>query len=202
MATFAGTTVQPAQASNSIYFHKAVRQLPVAAEYNVGYSRDAWRYPFDADRDCRNTRAEVLQQETKAAIGWNWSGCTAVSGRWFSYFDGRTHTLASAVQIDHLVPLHEAHGSGGAPWGPLRKRAFANDLADRRSLNAMTSTLNSSKSARDPGEWLPPAGRCRYVAEWTAVKLRWGLRVDSRERAAVIRVADSCPNWLITYTRV
>ena len=110
------------------------------------------------------------------------------------------HSLASAVQIDHLVPLAEAHGSGGRAWTAARKKAFANDLAERRSLNAMTSTLNSSKQAKDPVEWLPPyvAARCRYITEWAAVKLRWRLSVDSRERAQLIYYGDRCTNVTIT----
>ena len=115
----------------------------MAVENNVGYDRATWRYGTDTHGDCYNTRAEVLQQETRAGIIY--IGCTAKTGRWLFYADNKMHKLASAVQIDHLVPLHEAHGSGGRAWTAARKKAFANDLSERRSLNAMTSTLNGSK---------------------------------------------------------
>ena len=193
----------PAQAAvYSAPLRTVVRQLPVAVENNVGYDRATWRYGSDTDGDCYNTRAEVLQQETRAGIVY--TGCTAKTGRWLSYADNKIHTLASAVQIDHLVPLAEAHGSGGRAWTAARKKAFANDLTERRSLNAMTSTLNSSKQAKDPAEWLPPyaAARCRYITEWAAVKLRWRLSVDARERAQLIYFADRCTNVMITVDRV
>jgi hypothetical protein len=34
------------------------------------------------------------------------------------------------------------------------------------------------------------------------VKIRWGLRVDSVEKAALIRYADSCPNVMVSVTKV
>jgi hypothetical protein len=36
------------------------------------------------------------------------SSCAAVSGRWYSPYDGATWTLASDVDIDHVVPLSNA----------------------------------------------------------------------------------------------
>jgi hypothetical protein len=48
---------------------------------------------------------------------------------------------------------------------------------------------------------MPPKNRCAYISQWVAVKIRWGLRVDSTEKAALIRYADSCPNVTLTVTR-
>lgn len=36
------------------------------------------------------------------------SSCAAVSGRWYSPYDGQTWTAASDVDIDHMVPLKNA----------------------------------------------------------------------------------------------
>jgi hypothetical protein len=79
--------------------------------------------------------------------------------------------------------------------------AFYNDLGDRRTLNAQTSALNASKQAKGPEAWMPPQNRCAYIGDWVAVKIRWGLRVDSIEKAALIRYAASCPNVTLTVTR-
>jgi hypothetical protein len=49
---------------------------------------------------------------------------------------------------------------------------------------------------------MPPANRCAYIGQWVAVKIRWGLRVDAAEKAALIRYADSCPNVRVSVTRV
>jgi hypothetical protein len=182
----------------------AARSLPVAAENNAGYDRNRYfGYWNDTNRDCQNTRAEVLFQETRAAVTYTTARrCTLRTGRWVSVWDNRTHTSASAVEIDHTVPVHEAWGSGARYWSQARRVAFYNDLGDSRSLNALTAALNSAKQARGPESWMPPANRCAYIGQWIAVKLRWGLRVDSVEKAALIRYADSCPNVRISVTRV
>lgn len=60
----------------------------------------------------------------------------------------------------------------------------------------MTTSLNQAKSADGPEDWLPPFARARsrYVVEWTGIKHRWALAVDTRERGALTRLADKCPN--------
>lgn len=181
----------------------AVRALPVAAEVNTGYDRDryfgVWK---DTNRDCQNTRQEVLIQETRAALAYTSRGCTVSRGRWVTSWDNRVHSYASTVQIDHTVPVHEAWGSGARNWSQTRRVAFYNDLSDSRTLSAQTSALNSAKQAKGPEAWLPPANRCAYIGQWVAVKIRWGLRVDSVEKAALVRLANSCPNVPITVTKV
>ena len=181
----------------------ATRSLPVAAEKNTGYDRDRYFGDWkDTNRDCQNTRAEVLIQESKVRTTYTTSRrCTVRSGKWVTNWDNRTHYSASAVQIDHLVPVHEAWGSGARSWSQARRAAFYNDLGDGRLLNAQTSNLNSAKQAKGPEDWMPARNRCKYVADWVAMKIRWGLKADSRERAALIRYADSCPATTIKVTR-
>lgn len=194
----------PAQAA-AIYsgtLRQAARALAVAAEYNAGYDRDRYFGQWkDLNRDCQNTRHEVLVQESKVTPVYASSGCTVVNGKWVTTFDNKAHTAASTVQIDHMVPVHEAWGSGARYWTQARRVAFYNDMGDGRSLNAQTSALNSSKQASGPEQWLPPVNRCAYVAQWVAVKIRWGLKVDSAERAALIRWADACPAATIKVAR-
>jgi hypothetical protein len=201
----AGVAV-PAEAASyySAPLRTAARSLAVAAENNTGYDRNRYfGYWNDANRDCQNTRAEVLLQETRSAVTYTTARrCTLRTGRWVSPWDNRIHTSASAVEIDHTVPVHEAWGSGARYWSQARRVAFYNDLGDSRSLNALTAALNSAKQARGPESWMPPANRCAYIGQWVAVKIRWGLRVDSAEKAALIRYADSCPNVRVSVTRV
>lgn len=194
----------PAQAATSTYsapLRTAVRQLPVAPEDTSAYDRDRYFGQWkDADRDCRSTRHEVLQQEGRD-LRWSSSGCTVVTGTWRSMYDGRTYTRAADLQIDHLVPVSEAWDSGARLWTQARRVAFYNDLGYGLSLNAIAPRLNQSKGDRGPEAWLPPANRCRYVEAWTAVKHRWRLKVDSAERAALVRLADGCPNTTIRVAR-
>ncbi|MDQ3222341.1 MAG: HNH endonuclease family protein, partial [Gemmatimonadota bacterium] len=159
-----------------------------------------WR---DADSDCKDTRAEVLMQETKVKVTFSSSSgyCRVVTGKWLSMFDNKTYTSASDVQIDHHIPVHEAWGSGARGWTQSRRVAFNNDLTDKRALNAVTSSLNSSKGARDPAEWMPPANRCNYIAKWVVVKARWRLSVDATEKATLQSYASSCTNITLRYHR-
>lgn len=83
---------------------------------------------------------------------------------------------------------------GGYQWDAATRVRYANDLGDSRTLVPVTGALNDDKQADDPQRWLPPRGRCRYVAEWVAVKTRWRLSVDPRERTALVQVVDRCPN--------
>ncbi|MGH4036012.1 hypothetical protein ACQB60_44755 [Actinomycetota bacterium Odt1-20B] len=60
----------------------------------------------------------------------------------------------------------------------------------------MSAHANRQKSDRDPAEWMPPyePARCRYIAEWIATKLRWGLSADAKEAAALTEYTHQCPN--------
>lgn len=117
-------------------------------------------------------------------------------------FDNKTHTSAITVQIDHMVPVHEAWGCGGKNWTQARRVAFCNDLGYARSLNAQTSSLNSSKQAFDPEQWMPPANQCAYITQWTVVKARWDMTVDKAQKAALISWADKCAAVKPTITKV
>ena len=44
---------------------------------------------------------------------------------------------------------------------------------------------------------MPPEHRCGYVGEWMPVKIRWGLKVGSKEKAALTRIAAACPDVTI-----
>lgn len=181
----------------------AVRQLAVAAEDNIGYDRDRYFGDWiDADGDCQNTRHEVLIAESQVPPTLSARRCTVTAGAWRSFYDGRLYTSPSQVDVDHLVPLAEAWGSGARSWTQARRVAFANDLGVAYALNAMPGALNSAKAARGPESWMPPVNRCRYVEIWTAVKHRWRLRVDPAERAALVGFADACPDNVLRVPRV
>ena len=183
-------------------FRTAVRQLPVAPENNAGFDRDRYFGDWiDADRDCQSTRHEVLIAESQVAPTYSSRRCTVTAGQWRSFYDGRTYILPTQLQIDHMVPVAEAWGSGGRGWTQARRVAFYNDLGVGYALNAMPSALNQSKQARGPEEWMPPVNRCRYVEIWTSIKHRWRLNVDPKEQAALIRFADACPNNLLSVPR-
>ena len=96
-------------------------------------------------------------------------------------------TDPSDVDIDHHVPLAEAHRSGADLWPLAKKQAFANDLLLSYTLIAVDDGTNSSKSDQDPAEWLPPNANyhCEYARNWVEVKNAYGLSYDAAEKSAI-----------------
>lgn len=188
------TLVAPAAHAEERTILSMLRSLTVAPERSTGYDRDLfphWDYLGD-DCDVRD-RVLIIEALRGPSTG---SSCPVGSGRWFSAFDGVTVRDPSALDIDHMVPLAEAWGSGARRWTTSVREAFANDLGYAGSLIAVTASSNRSKGDQDPAEWLPPrtAYRCTYVSEWIAVKWRWRLTVDSSEQASLRVLANSCGN--------
>ncbi|MGW2275749.1 HNH endonuclease family protein [Streptomyces yangpuensis] len=181
----------------------AVSALPLAVEDRTGYQRTSFRHwnAGELPADGCNTRAEVLLAEAVVypEIG---PGCTLTGGVWWSYYDEREVTPAGALDIDHMVPLAEAWDSGASGWTAARREAYANDQGQAASLVAVTARSNRAKADRDPAEWLPPSADalCRYGAEWTATKLRWGLAVDEAERDRLLDIAAGCGGTDVEFT--
>jgi hypothetical protein len=166
-------------------------QLTVGAEgSSSGYSRDKFPHWITQSGAC-NTREVVLKRD-----GTNVqqdSACAAVSGSWYSPYDGATWSAASDVDIDHMVPLAEAWRSGASSWTTAQRQSFANDLT-RPQLIAVTDNVNQSKGDQDPAEWMPPTSsyKCTYVRAWVHVKKHYNLTVDSAEKSALQSALNGC----------
>lgn len=169
----------------------ALASLAVVEESRTGYKRTLFKHWIDADGDGCNTRYEVLIAEAVKAPSVG-TGCRLTGGRWVSAYDGVQTSLTSKLDIDHLVPLAEAWDSGASAWSPDQRMRFANDLGDSRSLIAVTASSNRQKSDQDPAEWLPQRGRCMYLVNWIAVKVRWALSVDAAEEQALRALIAEC----------
>ncbi|MFE0255402.1 HNH endonuclease family protein [Streptomyces sp. NPDC059010] len=180
----------------------AVQSLPLAAEARAGYQRTSFKHWNAGQRptDGCNTRAEVLLNEA-VDPPQILPGCKLSGGRWWSYYDARWVTSASALDVDHMVPLAEAWDSGASQWTSARRESYANDLDAVTSLIAVSAGSNRSKADQDPAEWLPTASgvMCRYISEWTATKLRWGLTADAPEQETLTQLAEACAGTTVTY---
>lgn len=194
------TTVAKGGAARSVT--SVAAGIKVARERPAGYKRSLFTHWVDEDGDGCNTREEVLIAESTTRAQVDAYGCKVVAGDWYSPYDGRTHTDPSDLDIDHFVPLKEAWDSGAHSWSASRRRQFANDLSDARSLIAVTAGENRSKGDKDPSNWMPDRRDywCTYVATWVAVKSRWGLTMDRSEAGRVRKIASTCgsttvPAW-------
>lgn len=169
----------------------------VIAERGSGfeYDRRDWRHWIDADKDCQDTRAEVLILESAGTVSFATENrCRVVSGEWIGPWSGEVFVDASDVDVDHHVPLGHAHISGGWKWDDDRKRAYANDLKNPNSLQATSASVNRSKGKKPPDEWKPenPASWCRYAADWISVKQQWELTIGSGEKRALADMLTTC----------
>ncbi len=169
------------------------RPVPTPAP-SVPYSRNLYAGWMDADGDCQDTRQEVVIAESLVPVQLDSRGCNVSSGLWLDPYTGETFTVPGALDIDHFIPLAEAHASGASQW-PLQLRSqFSNDLSWPGSLIAVSASANRSKGARDPAQWLSPNEEfhCEYVTNWVLTKAYWHLAMDDAERDAVYSILEEC----------
>ena len=172
----------------------AVSALWVSTTNAEEYNRKLYRHWIDEDKDCQNTRMEVLIKESLTPVRLDSTGCRVLEGNWLCPYTGRTFTDPRKLDIDHYVPLAEAHESGGSSWTAQKRRDYANDLTHPNTLIAVYLGANRSKGKRDPALWMPPNEeyRCEYAIVWLSIKKYWGLSFDEAEREALHSIMDKC----------
>ena len=190
ITTTATTTAKPVVVGSALALLQTIR---VENEYQVGYNRalfDHWR---DIDGDGCDSRDQVLKRDSISLPQVDPVNCNVVAGDWVSPYDGAKWSNPSDIDIDHVVALKEAWDSGAWAWSAAQRKAFANDTSDSRTLLAVTDSVNQSKSDKDPSNWLPPlqSYTCTYLGNWIAVKVRWGLSMDSSEYGRIKNLLQS-----------
>ncbi|KUJ37274.1 hypothetical protein ACZ90_70185 [Streptomyces albus subsp. albus] len=155
-----------------------------------GYSRDKFPHWITQSGAC-NTREVVLKRDGTDVV--TDANCASVSGSWYSPYDGATWTVATDLDIDHVVPLAEAWRSGANTWTTARRQGFANDLSISQ-LIAVTDNVNQAKGDKDPAKWMPPQASyaCTYARMWVWVKHTYDLSVDSAEKSKLSSILNGC----------
>jgi 5-methylcytosine-specific restriction endonuclease McrA len=156
------------------------------------YDRSDWPHWLDNDKDCQNTRHEILiQTSTKSVEFKTEKECNVLSGEWYDPYSGDTFTISKDLDLDHIVPLKFAHGHGADKWSRERKAMLANDLDN---LILAKASLNRQKGAKGLTEWLPPnfSYRCEYIARFNAVMAKYELSYIQSEQRIVNRMVKAC----------
>ncbi|WP_226649540.1 HNH endonuclease family protein [Microbulbifer variabilis] len=155
------------------------------------YDRQQWLPSWsDADGDCLSTRQELLVQFSLAPVTFtNVKGCTVQSGLWLDPYTGNFYTLASDLDVEHIVPLSWAHEHGGANWTVKLKRQFAEDP---ENLWLVDDGRNQSKGDKGPDEWMPPYEPVQaiYLQQFMAILEKYGLKFSQGESAQKLTMLD------------
>ena len=143
----------------------------------------------DFDKDCQNTRHEILAEKSTTKPRWDARGCSVIAGQWISFFSGKRIYDAEALDIDHIVPLKWAWDHGASSWNDRKREQFANDP---RNLEPVEASLNRSKGAKGPLKWLPPGNQCSYVAKFKRLVVMYKLELSKKEQSWFDRKLASC----------
>ena len=159
------------------------------------YDRGDWKHWVDEDGDCQNARHEVLVHESLVDVKFKEpNNCQVATGEWLDPFTGETITDATKLDVDHMVPLKNAHDSGGWAWDKDRKKAYANYMMYEDHLIAVTASANRKKGAKGPEDWKPSneAYWCDYAKDWIEIKSQWKLTTTNAEWTALEEMTETC----------
>ncbi len=154
------------------------------------YNRKEWKHWTDVDRNCLNTRHEILKSRSLVKVKLEKKGCKVKAGKWADYYYPEFHTVANEVDIDHLVPLKNAHLTGGAKWNLKDKQKFANDP---ENLVITKKSYNRKKGDKGIDRWLPVHKdyACKYIRDWKKIKEKYNLQLSQAEKNTI--KVSRCP---------
>ncbi|MFT5311952.1 MAG: hypothetical protein ACI8Z9_000428 [Paraglaciecola sp.] len=160
------------------------------------YDRGNWPHWLDKDKDCQNTRHEILIQTSKKPVSFKSAKhCNVLLGEWYDPYSSETFTVSRDLDLDHIVPLKFAHGHGGSNWSRKRKALFAND---RDNLILAQASLNRQKGAKGIDDWLPPNHpyRCEYIGHFNQIMSKYDLAYIPAEQRIVNKLVKACKKLL------
>ncbi|MCL0042938.1 helix-hairpin-helix domain-containing protein [Dehalococcoidia bacterium] len=200
------TTLDPVSTTKPVFDRNEIPTLKISPiPHNLpSYNRKTWRHWTDKDGDCQNTRHEVLLEESVKPVQFtNLKQCSVLTGSWIGQFTGTLFTTARDLDVDHMVPLANAHRSGGWAWDASTKKAYANDLSYTGHLIAVSASANRSKGDKGPEHWRPPDKTywCNYARDWIHIKAAWELSATTAEWDALREMLDTCQESLTVADR-
>ncbi len=164
-----------------------IAKKQIAEEENeISYNRREWHHWVKAKGDCQNTRQKVLIRDSLEPVTFkNNDSCHVLTGKWRCPYTGEMFAEAKPLDIDHVVPLAEAHRSGGYKWSFEQKENYANDMSYSYHLLSVKNSVNRAKGDKDPAHWLPQKDICNYIYTWVQIKNKYKLNYDGKEFSTI-----------------
>lgn len=176
--------------------------IPTAKPDTSGYNRDryfgTWQH---ADSMCgkATTRDLILARDLKN-VTFN-KDCHIQSGTLADPYTGRTIEFkrgpktSADVQIDHVVALQDAWGSGAKHWSQNKRTQYANSPDVLLAVDGKQNMGKGSGLLPKVGTpWLPANKNywCTYAAKRVQIKHDWGLTMSPQEKTATGTLLAGC----------
>ena len=111
-------------------------------------------------------------------------------GKIYGPYTGQCFATAWETDIEHIVPLSEAHDSGLCSASAATKARFARDVLN---LTLASPQVNRyEKGAKDAAEWQPRRNACWFVNRTLEVRRKYGLSIDRREAVEIESTFAGC----------
>lgn len=163
--------------------------------------------PYDRDKHfggwvdnnndgCRDDEEVRLRDSVEVTLEAG-STCVAQTGILHDPYSGKIIPFDRAVQplaveVEHIVSLHDVYYSGGWQMSYEQRVAIAHDL--ERELVLTSRVENQAKKEKTPAEWMPsdPSSWCWYAATYIDVKATYHLTVDLENKTFLRDVIAAC----------
>lgn len=151
--------------------------------YNRDIDYGDWQ---DYDRDCQNTRAEVLIARSLSPIEFTSpKNCTVATGKWIDYYTDIVYTNAKDIQIDHIISLKQHYEAIGSTLTHKQRVEYANEPTH---LVITNSKLNMSKGAKDLSEFIqrvPQQNKCKYIRDVKRISDANNIPLDNSDNEII-----------------
>lgn len=176
--------------------------IPEAKPDTSGYNRDRYFGSWTkADGMCgkATTRDLILARDLKN-VTFN-KDCHVQSGTLADPYTGKTIEFkrgaktSADVQIDHVVALQDAWGSGAKHWSQAQRVKYANSPDVLLAVDGKQNMGKGSGLLPKVGTpWLPANKDywCAYTAKRVQIKHDWGLSMSAQEKASTGALLAGC----------
>lgn len=149
------------------------------------YHRLDYRIWSDFDKNCLDTRQEILKRDARVVLWIN--KCVVKNGVWIDSYTGELLKDVKTIDIDHVVPLQYADSHG---LTQQLKPKFGNDISN---LLVTSAHLNRSKGSKSISAWHPNMPYlCKYATIWKDVGVKYELQYDEADRRFISDTLTQC----------